>query len=620
MNFKRLSFGTDVAIDQGMKRALPYTAAAGFVLLCLMLSLVSGRRAVAAASAIGEVYTLIRSNRPAEAIFILASFRPGESELSPYHAAYAEALEQTGAYREAVEHYRLAYIYAGSVEMKEDQLFRRCRVYEKAGYHSETALCLGVFLKTFPASQRREQAHLSLADAKMKLHEYADALHNYEQAGTSIRAAYGRANALHAKGMYKDAHEIYFALVSKDKGYINSSDETRLLIGENFRLMKKRADAKIYLNSIQDPMLKQQADLGLGMIAEDEGKYEDALMHFSAASQSADRVIKKRGILNTAHILLKTGRLQEAEEKLKEIRNSEPYGKEFDEALILLAQVYRNIGRFEDASALLKEGLLRSGPDTAELDELEALLTAALNKDRDVVAKIWKSTGQWLYDPGRTKTLLEIARAMSGKPFLDLCKWLLKYGGPDAKTDAQLLLAEFYARIGDYDAAEGYLSLAKAKRKEDTYIRITARMLMEKGKQKEAAEAIMTLSEPREEDLLLLLSSDESVQNLNAMTGFLKERLAKIPGTVRLYTRAADFFYKTGEHADARRYYEGAASAGPAAGGNDARELEWAGYRLAIMGGKAAVSKNHKGANPAGKMFEADRKADMLMSKVKQVL
>lgn len=569
---------------------------------------------------IGQAHVLIKSNRPAEAISILASFWPNASELSPYHAAYAEALEQTGAYREAVEHYRLAYIYAGSIEMKEDQLFKRCGAYEKAGYYSETALCLKVFLKTFPASQRREHAHLSLADAKMKLGEYADALRSYKQAGTSIKAAYGRANALHAMGMYKDAHELYLALAAKDRGYINSSDETKLFIGENFRIMGKRADAKIYLNSVHDPILKQKAGLDLGIIAADEKKYEEALAHFSAASQSADRVTKRRAILNTANVLLETGRLKEAEERLKEIRNSEPFGKEFDEALILLARVYRGMERFEEASVVLREGLFRSGPNTVALDELEALIAAALEKNKDAFLKIWASEGQWLYDPGRTKTLVEIARALSGKPFLDLCKWLVKYGGPDAKAEAHLLFAEFYARIGAYDLAAGHLSLAKSKKKEDAYIRVRAKTLLGMGKQIEAAEALMAIIAPREEDMLLLLSCAESVRDLTAMIRFLKNGLAKIPGTVRLYTRVADFFYETGDYEDAMRYYEAAASAGPGVAGSDARDLEWARYRFAAMAGKVGPLNDHKRNNPASRMFEADRKADGLMSKATQVL
>ena len=69
---------------------------------------------------------------------------------------------------------------------------------------------------------------------------------NYEEAGNSSRALFGKANAYQAVGRLKDAYNLYLSLIGRDREYLNSSQETLYHVAENFRLMEKPADAKIY--------------------------------------------------------------------------------------------------------------------------------------------------------------------------------------------------------------------------------------------------------------------------------------------------------------------------------------------------------------------------------------
>ena len=60
-------------------------------------------------------------------------------------------------------------------------------------------------------------------------------------------------------GKIEDAHEIYLAMLERDRGYVESSQETLYNVGENLRLMGEISAARIYFNSTTASPLKYRA-------------------------------------------------------------------------------------------------------------------------------------------------------------------------------------------------------------------------------------------------------------------------------------------------------------------------------------------------------------------------
>lgn len=622
MNFRVLASGTDIAFKEGMD----LIRLMGLIML-LSLALEKGHAAglssaVDSTDAIGRAHALIQAKRHDEALSLLKGIQPSGADLSPYHAAYAKALEESGDLRSAVEHYRLAYVFSKSNDMREELLLGRCKAYQKMLYHSEAAVCLDAFLESYPASKHRETARLQLADARMRLGEYAEAKRHYDLAGRSAAALFGKANALQAMGMYKDAYELYLSLLKNDKGYINSSEETRLAMGENFRVMGKTADAKIYLNSVQDDLLRPKASLSLGLIAMAEGRLDEAVRLFGEASASSDKHTRRRGLISRAEALIKAGRHKEAEAGLIEIRNSGPFGGDYDQAMLLLATVDRMDGRFDEAVTILQELLFRRSPEPAVLEGLEAVLIAVMEKKPEMLSYIWNKAGQWILDPSRSDTLLRLARALkgSGRPFLEICRWLGRYGPQSAKAEAALLLADFYTRLGDHAQAQRHLDAAASKRNTDEYIRVSTRLYAGQGAWSKAALGVMSLREPNEEDILLLLDLARNEAATGRLLKFVERALKKIPGTVRMYTRFADLLFAVGRTDDARKYYEAASNAN-AVGGQDRKDIEWARYRLSSYFPSAnKTARPAKGKSQEERLAEADARAREIEIKTRKVL
>jgi len=542
---------------------------------------------------------LINSGRSGEAIRLLSTYRPASDELARYHHLYGRALAQSKRLHESIEHLRLAYLYAPSGDMRELVMLERAEIYLKMGYHSEAVLGFRMFLKHFPESGYIKRAHLGLAEALYRRGLFNEALEHYEKAGNAPSALYGKAKALQSVGKVKDAYAIYTSLITRDREYLRSSEETLYMIGENLRLMGKYPDARVYLSSIRDPAIKQRADLSLGLIALAEGRVESAIRSFNSVLQpstymtSDHRRLRQQALLSLAEAYMKSGREDVAESKLLELRNKYPYGKYYDEAVLMLARLYKGKGRFDEAVSLLKELVFRRSPDSDALDEFSSIILNAMDKNQEVFLKLWRSVGHWLLEPQREQSLLKIAGGLrhAGRPFFDLCQWLLKYGSDGAKARSHLLLADFFADMGDAPAATRHLQGIRAEGAlPDEVLRIKAKVYISSGEDRRAVEMVRKIRELKQGDLVMLsnlLRPEGDIENVRRLVDFYERALNRVDGPAEVYIRLADTLYGLGKRSEAAMYYRTAISK---SSGRAARQrgvmisdTSWAMYRGSML-------------------------------------
>lgn len=547
-----------------------------------------------------KAWELIEKQRTIDAINALSGFSPDKASLASYHFTYAKAYAQISRINDAMEHLRLAFIYSQDNSDKELILFERANTYANNKYYDEAALCFKIFLKQFPESKLREEAYLGLAESLYNIGRYNDALMFFQKSGNSFRALYGRADTLHAMGRINEAHEQYLDLINRDKGYIKSQLNS-YNIGENFRLMNKFSFAKVYFALVKDYPLKYKAELSSGLIAAAEGLMDAAVRHFELAMQSPERTIKRKALLYLSEVLIKTGKTQEAKARLIEIRNKYPYGKDYDEALLRLAGIYKNEGSFHDAASVLRELVFRKNPDKAALDEFEVLLLTAKNKGNQDFIDLWKTVGQWLLEPSRSEFISKIVRDLkpAGKPYLDACKWLLKHGSGEAKIQGSLLLAEFYAEMGDIATSSKYIQNIKTATQNDDMNRINARLFHLKGEHEKALSALWQIKNLTAEDVTLFINvSSEmppTLKNHQNLATFLENTLKKIEDKPKFNLDLADVFYQLGKRQDALRHYNAAIAVNEKNKSLSAKDADWCLYRISILSGKNESDEALKG-------------------------
>ncbi|HAM51259.1 MAG TPA: hypothetical protein DCP92_11425 [Nitrospiraceae bacterium] len=528
---------------------------------------------------------LIDSGRAAEAIAALSAYRPASAELSLYHYTYAKALTLSKRVYDSLEHLRLAYIYCPSGEMKERSLLDRADAYLLLKNYYEASLCFRLFLKTFPDSPFSERAHYGLAESLYRVRSFSEALEQYGRAGDTPSALSGRANSLQSLGRVKEANDLYMILIGRDGEYVRSSYETQYYIGENFRLMGKFHDAKLYLNSIKEQTLKWKAALSLGLIAQEESQLESATRFFDVALQSPDREVHRSALLSLADTFIKMGRQKDAESKLLEIRNRYPYVKEYDSAIFMLAALYKKDGKFHEATDLLKELVCRRSPDRKALEEFEGMLIDAEQRDTKEFVHLWRSVGHSLMESSRSEFLLKVAEKLrnSGEAFTEECEWLRRNGSDEAKNRCSLLLAEYYADMGDAAASEKYLEGAQGEGTSDDLIRIKAKMYHLNAQDQNAADALISIKTVRQEDIVLLSGMLGSVKNVQGVLAFYEQTLNKVGGSSSVYIALADKLAEMGNKADALRYYREAVSFKQEAKGTEADDQAWAYYRISVL-------------------------------------
>ncbi len=573
-----------------------------------------------------KAFDLIEKQQALDAMNILSRFSPDKASLASYHYAYAKAYAQINKINESVEHFRIAYIYSQKQGEKEEIFFERARVYFNNKYYDEAAICYRIFLRQFPESKFKEQAFLGLAEALYNTNRLKDALIFFQKNGDSFRALYGKADTLHAMGRVHEAHELYLDLINRDKGYIKSQLNS-YNIGENFRLMNKFAFAKVYLALVKDYPLKHKADLSSGLIALAEGQSDSAIKYFNLALQSPERTVKQRALLNLSEVMMKTGNTQEAKARLIEIRNKYPYGRYYDEALLRLSGIFKGEGNLDDAVSILRELVFRKTPDKNALNEFESLLLEAKNKNNEQFIKLWKTVGQWMLEPSRSEFILKIVRDLkpSGKLYLDVCMWLSKQGAGEAKMQGNLLLAEFYAEMGDIATSSKYIQNVKVTSQSEDIRRINAKLFYLKGEHEKALSEIAQIKDFKDDDISLFINISSqmppTLKNLQNLANYLENTLKKSDGKPKFNIHLADAFYQLGKEQDALKYYRRALSMHEKSKGLSTKDADWCLYRISALSGKKeaddAVKGLQKGKDTVNRFAGAKLKENILNERVK---
>ncbi len=536
---------------------------------------------------IEKARVLLSANKPEDALDVLNAYQPATRELSSYHGLLAQSLVQMKKLSESIEHFRIAYIYATTTAEKERLLLDRAETYKKMTYYSEAVVCYRNFLKNFPQSAFAPRAELGIADSFYRLGSFHEALEAYEKAGDATQVLLGKANATHRLGNFQKANELYMALITKDKKFVESSQEALFNIGENFREMGRLLDAKIYLNSVKENALQPYAYVGLGLVAMAEKKYPTAEKYFTEVLDTKDRRLHQQALLHLATTYLAWGKQEEALVNLLEIRRNYPYGKEYDTALLLLAKMYRSRGKPEDAVPFLNELVCRRTPVPAALEEIESLLIEMKDKNSAELVNIWRVAGHWLLDPSRAKSVVKIARALrhSGKIYLDICRWLIKNGSEETRAQGRLLLADFYADIGESATASQYAKRGRKSATEDDAFRTQARVQFVNGAYQETLTTLMNIKEMKEPDVQLLLDVARSLPDPGQALSFCNKLFSKSRWSPTAEVMFADLLYDQGKKQEALGHYAAVASLKLDSKQNASAlaDIEWACYRVSLL-------------------------------------
>jgi tetratricopeptide (TPR) repeat protein len=564
----------------------------GVLIFLLCVSFASASDGIAPPPAVEKAKQLLSAETPAKALATLANYTPSSSELSSYHYLYAKAFDGLQKPLDAIPHLALAYLYADERGERENLLLERAETYQKMGYYQEASLCYKSFLREFQNSPRRKKVYLRLAHVLLRLGQLQDALIYYEKTGDSIEALFGKANTLHDMGRTAEAHNLYSSLITRDQGYAGTSQETMYRIGENMRLLGKSQDARIYLNLIREPSIQYRAKRALALIALEESHPDEAIKLLKESLHSPERALRRQALLSLSNAYLRKGRQDEAISLLLEIRNNYPYGKEYDAAMVILSGLYGKEGKYDEALTLLKELVYRKTPVGEALDEFERIIMNAMEKDHERFLTLWSSVGHWLLDPSRIPSLMRIAEGLrgTGKPYLEVCDWLSRYGSGYAKVHSRVALAGFYAGLGDADRASLYLKEIKGFDESDEVLRIHSRVFMLRGASREAAESLLSIKQKKVEDLISLAPLLHYTRNPDTAFDSFGKELEKRDVRAEVYLLFADTLYDQGKKEQSEKFYRLFVSMENKEKVSAADDMAWALYRISILSGSGQTA------------------------------
>ncbi|GBD96507.1 MAG TPA: tetratricopeptide repeat protein [Nitrospirae bacterium] len=586
-----------------------------------------------------KLWSRLTSGNPYGVLKELPSHKPGDAEsMSAYHYMYGEAYSELKKYFPAIEHFRLAYIYASNEKLKELALLKRADLYQKIKFFYEARADYLVFIRDFPSSGYIERAHLGLARSLSALGLYKEALKHYEKAGKTPEALFGLANTLQRLGKTEDAKKAYDKAMLADKDYPLISPETYFLIGENMRLSGKITGARKQLSSIDFGPFKDKASISLGLIAMEESDTEEAIRKFKSASRSGDAILKARALFNLSLAYIEEGRFEEAISSLEEIRHNYIDSSMYKDTLLLLSRLYREQGDFKLSVSLLMELVYGKEPPAETFKELEKVVLETSERSKEgngnevEFVSLWNEVGPLLIDETREEFLVMVAQKLryEGRPFLTLSSWLVEHGTYRAKVKAAVDLADYYAGIGNIGMSRKYISIANLanavstakefKESKDDILRVEAKIKYAMGDQKAAFEKIRAIRKFRESDLEQLgniisrISSPDS-KDMKEAVAFYEKKLNESVWDADYYIKLADILYLNNEKNRSLKYYRIAYQKNPAD--------EWAAYRLG-QGAGMPESKNMFSRLQEGdtmlsrlaktRLFEMD-----LMNKVKEV-
>lgn len=561
-----------------MGRALTY-------LLLLVLPAVSFAGAadgLVPAGPLSNALALVEANRIPDAMNTLATFRPDMATLGPYHYIYGRAFASARNQHEAAWHYRRASMYTSNASLKELSLFLAAETELGMGYFHEAKTDCLIFLKKFPDSARVRQVRSVLARSFFGIDRLPEALRQFDLAGNAPEALYGKAATFQKMGMTREASQAYAAAAAVDGRYPDSSEETRYWLGENLRLSGDAERAKELLLTIKGDGLRDRAAIGLGEMAAAESHPEEAIRRFHPALGSKNKKVRRLALLRLADTEAARGNAGEAAGRLAEIIRLYPFTREYDDAVFRLAGLKAKAGDEIGAVSLLTKLAVRPSPLRKNaLDAIEAILLSSRGKGRERCVALWNAGGRWLMDVSRQASLVTIAAELkgTGAPYLDLVRWLSRYGSAAVRVENLVALSRQYVETGDVAGVRDCLNnLRSMGASGDEVLRVEAALKFAQKDYQGAAETLLSLRNVEGKDAFLLGETLPYAGNSRKALAALETAVSRSDAGPRELSRLADALFDAGRKDDAARYYRGAVEKEPA--------NEWACYRLALLLGK----------------------------------
>jgi tetratricopeptide (TPR) repeat protein len=556
------------------------------------------------------MWTLLEAGHFYAVLKELPLHKPEDAEsLAAFYYIYARANIIAKEYLDAVKYLRLAYIYGTDNSLKEFALIKRAEVYTKLGFFHEARADYLVFIRDFPSSEFIEMAHHGLAENLYKIGLFREALKHYKKGGTEPAVLFGMANALQKLEKVEDAKKTYAEAILKEKTYPENSPETYYLMGENMRMSGDMARAKQHMSIIDSGPFRDNATISLGLIAMEESDMKRAVKQFKTAARSRDQKVSVQALFNLSLAYIKEGKFKEAVSSLEEIRHNHIDSYMYKDALLVLSKLYKKEGRIKESVSLLKELVYGKQPPGEAFGELEEIALEAgdtSKEDELTLRQLWNEVGQWLVDERREEFLVKVTKRLryEGKPFIDLCSWLVDNASERVRGRAAIDLADYYIGIGNVNMSQKYLDIAKeSKESGDQGLRVESKIFRANGKHQAALKNIMMIKETDESDLARLsniisdLNTPES-KDVKEAIAFYEGVLNKSEWDADSYINLADILYSNREHARALTYYRIALQKGP--------ENKWAMYRVG-QGTGIGESKN---------MFSRLQKEDNLIGRL----
>ncbi len=529
-----------------------------------------------------EISSLIEKNRCQEAVKLLDNIKPSGKDKALYHLLYAKASISLGKFNQALSHLQLASSY-GTQEIKEEAIFLRAELYLKMRFYPEASTIFRLFLNLFPDSEFKKEALLGLAESLRKSGQYQEALKYYEKAGDCVACLYGKANTLHLMGRHKDASNLYLELLLNDNGFVKTSPETMLLIGENMSLTGKKEEAKRFLTSVKEFPYKYRAYLILGTMEMESGRFDRALNFFDQSLQSEEPAVRQRAHLLSAQVLLNLERFDEAKKRLNDLRALYPYGDNYERALLLLSKIYKRESRYKEAVLVLKPLIIKRQPLRDASETLKDLLLEAGLRNPETLYILWNDFKRIFLDTSNTSFLFQVAPLLrdSKKDFFELARWLYKSTKGTDRRKAAFLLSEFYLSTGDPEMALGVLQGVEPENDKET--RLLASAFIRKRDYESGLKYLRRLTEITEEDMPLLLTLSLYKRD-DSITGLLERLINKKGAPAQAYIRLADLLYERDKD-KALTYYRIALSEDKK-GELEEKDIEWANYRVLLISRK----------------------------------
>ncbi len=545
-----------------------------------------------------EIWKHLQSGNAYRVIKELDLIQPkNEKIIAVHHFIYGKAYHAIGDYLSAIKHFRLSYIFTKDASLKELAYLRRAEAYLQQKLYYEAKINYTVFLEKYPSSIYKQKAHNELAKTLSLIGFHKEAAEHFEKAGVNPEVLFSYANSLQRTHRLNDAKKAYARAILSDRTYPAGSPETYFLIGENMRMTGDSENAKKHLISIEKNPFQFEAKLSLGMIALEERNADEAIESLKEASISNDRKVKIRALFHLATAYSLKGNNKEAIATLEIIRKKYLNSSLYKSTLLGLAKLYKTEGNTKESISLLKELVYGKLPPEEAFSELEEILVEAGKKyssgmdGETEFLELWNEVGLWMFDESREDFLLSVAEKLrdEGKPFLQLCAWLVKNGSAEAKAISALHIADYNIKSENLEKAHKYLEIARlhSLEKSDFFLRVEAKIHYISRKYRHAIISIQSIKKGTESDLLLLGkiiadSGELYASYIDNAIDYYESMLSDIDWPEEIYINLADIMLMQGDSEGALKYYRIALKKKP--------DDEWTIYRIGrIVNGPESI-------------------------------